>query len=71
MGNPRRAYTPGIQGTSRVGTCRWQEKLEPDRREYTIKESLIPRWQQEFLERPPQFRQVRLAAGREQTDAVA
>ena len=54
MGKPRRNLHSGIQSPGGVGTDRRQEEPEQASREYGIKDSVISRWKQEFMERAPQ-----------------
>ena len=44
----------GIQSEGRTGTIARQEKTWRSQSEYWIKDSVLSRWRQEFLERAPQ-----------------
>jgi len=48
----------GIQSQSSLGTAAWRKGLLEASREYKIKDTVLSRWKQEFLERAPEmFRQ--------------
>ena len=60
MGKPRRTYTPEFKVRVVLEMITSKKSLSQASREYGIKDSVISRWRQEFLERAPQvFEQAR------------
>jgi len=54
MGRPRRTYTPDFKVRVVVELITGKKSLSQASREYGIKDSVLSRWRQEFLERAPQ-----------------
>jgi transposase-like protein len=54
MGNPHRSYTPEFKVRVVLELISGKKTLGEASREYKIKDSVISRWRQEFLERAPQ-----------------
>lgn len=55
MGNPHRSYTPEFKVRVVLELLSGKRTLGEASREYNIKDSVISRWRQEFLERAPQI----------------
>lgn len=55
MGNPHRSYTPEFKVRVVLELISGKRTLGEVSREYKIKDSVISRWRQEFLERAPQL----------------
>jgi transposase len=55
MGNPHRSYTPEFKVRVVLELISGKRTLGEASREYKIKDSVISRWRQEFLERAPQL----------------
>jgi transposase len=55
MGNPHRSYTPEFKVRVVLELISGKRTLGDASREYKIKDSVISRWRQEFLERAPQL----------------
>lgn len=55
MGNPHRTYTPEFKVRVVLELISGKRTLGEASREYNIKDSVISRWRQEFLERAPQL----------------
>jgi transposase len=55
MGNPHRSYTPEFKVRVVMELLSGKRTLGEASREYKIKDSVISRWRQEFLERAPQL----------------
>lgn len=54
MGNPHRSYTPEFKVRVVLELISGKKTLGEASRDYKIKDSVISRWRQEFLERAPQ-----------------
>jgi transposase-like protein len=54
MGNPHRSYTPEFKVRVVMELITGKKSLGEASREYGIKDSVLSRWRQEFLERAPQ-----------------
>ncbi len=54
MGRPRRTYTPDFKVRVVVELITGKKSLSQASREYGIKDTVLSRWRQEFLERAPQ-----------------
>jgi transposase len=54
MGKPRRTYTPDFKVRVVMELISGKKSLSQASREYGIKDSVLSRWRQEFLERAPQ-----------------
>jgi len=54
MGNPHRNYTPEFKVRVVLELISGKKTLGEASREYKIKDSVISRWRNEFLERAPQ-----------------
>jgi len=54
MGKPRRIYTPEFKVRVVLELMVGKMSLSQASREYGIKDSVLARWRQEFLERAPQ-----------------
>ena len=55
MGNPHRSYTPEFKVRVVLELLSGKRTLGEASREYKVKDSVISRWRQEFLERAPQL----------------
>jgi transposase-like protein len=55
MGNPHRTYTPEFKVRVVLELLSGKRTLGEASREYKVKDSVISRWRQEFLERAPQM----------------
>ena len=55
MGNPHRTYTPEFKVRVVLELLSGKRTLGEASREYKVKDSVISRWRQEFLERAPQI----------------
>jgi len=55
MGNPHRTYTPEFKVRVVLELISGRRTLGEASREYNVKDSVISRWRQEFLERAPQL----------------
>jgi transposase len=55
MGKPHRTYTPEFKVRVVLELLSGKKTLGEARREYEIKDSVISRWRQEFMERAPQI----------------
>jgi transposase len=55
MGNPHRTYTPEFKVRVVLELISGKRTLGEISREHNIKDSVISRWRQEFLERAPQL----------------
>ena len=55
MGNPHRTYTPEFKVRVVLELISGKRTLGEASREYNVKDSVISRWRQEFLERAPQL----------------
>jgi transposase-like protein len=55
MGNPHRTYTPEFKVRVVLELLSGKRTLGEASREYKVKDSVISRWRQEFLERAPQL----------------
>ena len=55
MGKPHRTYTPEFKVRVVMELITGKKSLGEASREYNIKDSVISRWRQEFLERAPQL----------------
>ena len=55
MGNPHRTYTPEFKVRVVMELITGKKSLGEASREYGIKDSVISRWRQEFMERTPQI----------------
>lgn len=55
MGNSHRTYTPEFKVRVVLELLSGKRTLGEASREYNIKDSVISRWRQEFLERAPQL----------------
>jgi transposase-like protein len=55
MGNPHRSYTPEFKVRVVLELISNKKTLGEASREYKIKDSVLSRWRQEFLERAPQL----------------
>ncbi len=55
MGNPHRSYTPEFKVRVVLELLSGKRTLGEASREYKVKDSVISRWRQEFLERAPQI----------------
>jgi transposase-like protein len=55
MGNPHRTYTPEFKVRVVMELITGKKNLGEASREYGIKDSVISRWRQEFMERAPQI----------------
>ncbi len=55
MGKPHRTYTPEFKVRVVLELLSGKKTLGEASREYGIKDSLISRWRQEFMERAPQI----------------
>jgi transposase-like protein len=55
MGRPHRNYTPEFKVRVVMELITGKKSLSEASREYGIKDSVISRWRQEFLERAPQI----------------
>jgi len=65
MVKPRRTYTPEFKVRVVLEMLTSKKSLSQASREYGIKDSVLSRWRQEFLERAPQiFEQGRLKIAR-------
>jgi transposase-like protein len=70
MGKPHRSYTPEFKVRVVLELLSGKRTLGEASREYNIKDSVISRWRQEFLERAPQiFEQS--SEKNDQTDRIA
>jgi transposase-like protein len=54
MGNPRRTYTPEFKVRVVLELISGKKSVSQASREYGIKDTVLSRWRQEFLERAPQ-----------------
>ncbi len=54
MGKPHRTYTPEFKVRVVLELISGKKSLSQASREYEIKDSVLSRWRQEFLERAPQ-----------------
>lgn len=54
MGKPRRTYTPDFKVRVVMELITGKKSLSQASREYGIKDTVLSRWRQEFLERAPQ-----------------
>lgn len=54
MGTPHRTYTPEFKTRVVLELVSGKKTLSQASRDYSIKDSVISRWRQEFLERAPQ-----------------
>lgn len=55
MGKPHRTYTPEFKVRMVMELITGKKSLSEASREYGIKDSVISRWRQEFMERAPQI----------------
>jgi transposase len=55
MGKPHRTYTPEFKVRVVLELISGKRTLGEASREYKVKDSVISRWRQEFLERAPQL----------------
>lgn len=55
MGKPHRTYTPEFKVRVVLELLSGKRTLGEASREYNVKDSVISRWRQEFLERAPQL----------------
>jgi transposase len=55
MGKPHRSYTPEFKVRVVLELISGKKSLGEASREYGIKDSVISRWRQEFMERAPQI----------------
>jgi transposase-like protein len=55
MGSPHRTYTPEFKARVVLELISGKRTLGEASREYKVKDSVISRWRQEFLERAPQL----------------
>jgi len=55
MGNPHRTYTPEFKVRVVLELLSGKRTLGEASRDYKVKDSVISRWRQEFLERAPQL----------------
>lgn len=55
MGKPHRSYTPEFKVRVVMELLSGKKTLGEASREYGIKDSVISRWRQEFMERAPQM----------------
>lgn len=55
MGRPHRTYTPEFKVRVVMELITGKKSLSEASREYGIKDSVISRWRQEFIERAPQI----------------
>jgi len=55
MGKPHRTYTPEFKVRVVMELITGKKSLSEASREYGIKDSVISRWRQEFMERAPQI----------------
>jgi len=55
MGKPHRTYTPEFKVRVVMELITGKKSLGEASREYGIKDSVISRWRQEFMERAPQI----------------
>ena len=55
MGRPHRTYTPEFKVRVVMELITGKKSLGEASREYSIKDSVISRWRQEFMERAPQI----------------
>jgi transposase len=55
MGSPHRTYTPEFKVRVVMELMSGKKSLSQASREYGIKDSVLSRWRQEFLERAPQI----------------
>jgi transposase-like protein len=55
MGKPHRTYTPEFKVRVVMELITGKKNLGEASREYGIKDSVISRWRQEFMERAPQI----------------
>jgi transposase len=55
MGKPHRSYTPEFKVRVVLELLSGKRTLGEASREYNVKDSVISRWRQEFLERAPQI----------------
>jgi transposase-like protein len=55
MGKPHRTYTPEFKARVVIELISGKKSVGEASREYEIKDSVISRWRQEFLERAPQI----------------
>lgn len=55
MGKPHRTYTPEFKVRVVLELLSGKRTLGEASREYKVKDSVISRWRQEFLERAPQI----------------
>jgi transposase-like protein len=55
MGTPHRSYTPEFKVRVVLELISGKKSLGEASREYGIKDSVISRWRQEFMERAPQI----------------
>ena len=55
MGKPHRTYTPEFKVRVVMELISGKKSLSEASREYGIKDTVIARWRQEFMERAPQI----------------
>ena len=55
MGKPHRTYTPEFKVRAVMELISGKKILSEASREYGIKDTVIARWRQEFMERAPQI----------------
>lgn len=55
MGNPHRTYTPEFKVRVVLELISGKKNMSEASREYGIKDSVISRWRQEFMERAPRI----------------
>jgi transposase-like protein len=55
MGKPHRTYTPEFKVRVVMDLISGKKSLSEASREYGIKDTVIARWRQEFMERAPQI----------------
>ena len=55
MGKPHRSYTPEFKVRVVMELIGGKKSLSEANREYGIKDTVIARWRQEFMERAPQI----------------
>jgi transposase len=71
MGKPHRTYTPEFKVRVVLEIITSKKSLSQASREYGIKDSVLSRWRQEFLERAPQVFEQPRAEGNQAQQRIA